>query len=223
MPHNPSIKAEAAKVVNAVSLKIPTPPTTTVRKAKGTKQRAADVRHNHGEWEPNAKELEMYWRHMRFETYDSIAKDFDCSHVWVWQVCKKVGVWKAKQAGDEIDAIRARAMDAYSHIIHEALKAWEKVRDLSLVSELVYDADGNVASVKVPTGSPGDGYLKTAILGLNEIRKLWAADKASVKDEAPDNAREDGSEGMRVAGKSQNVVFGELLEKLQARLKPSAN
>ena len=172
---------------------------------------------------PNAKDLEMYWRHMRFETYDSIAKDFDCSHVWVWTVCKKVGVWKAKQAGDEIDAIRGRVMDTYSRIINEALCAWDTVKKLSLVSELVYDADGNVGSVKVPTGSPGDGYLKTAILGLNEIRKLWAADKASVKDKGHDNARDDGSNGMRVAGKPDNVAFGELLEKLQARLKPSAN
>ena len=147
MPDIPSSKAKVAKAVKTVSLRIPTPPTPTARKSKGKQQRAIDVRHNHGEWESNAKELEMYWRHMRFETDESIAREFDDSH-----------------------------------IIHEALCAWGTVNMLSLVSELVYDADGNVASEKVPTGSPGDCYLKTAIMDLNEIRKLSAADKPSIKD-----------------------------------------
>lgn len=205
--------------VNAGSVK-PKPP-----HRRNRKQEAAAARFE-GPWEPDAKELEIFERCSRYEPLSRIAKDMGCSAVWVMKVRDKVGQWKSAYHNDRTEALRARALQTYEHIIFEALDAWEKIKGLSLVSELQYDKEGAVASVNVPGGSPGDGYLKTVVSALNEIRKLMVLDKIPEKQgpAAGSEKRDDGSEGMRVAGMSRPDALALLCAKINEKLsKASVN
>ena len=103
------------------------------------------------------------------------------------------------------------------HVINEAFRAWD-VANARLVA-IEDTSDGAGESVAGPTGSPGVSYLNTAIAALRDIRKIWAVDRLPHKHGDPvSQRRDDGSEGMRVAGKNRNQAFRELLEKLQAKL-----
>lgn len=170
-------------------------------------------------WEPSARDLEMYERHIRFVSYSEIGKEFGCSHVWALQVCKKVDQWKAQRAIDSIEAIRGQVMGTYSKIVAEALSAWEWMRENALKPEFVIDKEtGATVEVRMPSGSPGDGYLKTALDGLKEIRKLWAADRIPDKKGGDENKRDDGFNGERVAGRSQTEMLEILVAKITKKI-----
>ena len=188
---------------------------------KTGQQRAAEARQRKP-WEPSERDLEIYAACTRHERLREIGKRFGICHSRVIAIRDRVGEHRARELGDEIDGMRGRHSDTLGHVINEAFRAWDVTK--ARLDAIEDTSDEAAESVAGPSGSPGVSYLNTAIAALRDIRKIWAADKLPQKQHAPaSQRRDDGSDGMRVAGKSQNVVFGELLEKLQARLRPPAN
>lgn len=201
----PSLKNKARKELDSASNAI-----DTKKRPRPNKKQAAVAARFEGPWEPSAKELEIFERCCRYESLSSIAKDMGyAAPSSIMLIRDKVGQWKAAYHNDRTEAFRSRALQTYEHVISEALDAWNKIKE-----SLLDKPDGT------PGGSPGDGYLKTVISSLNEIRKLWYLDKIPEKQKPPGDAdkRDDGSNGMRVAGKSRNEVLSELISKIQGKI-----
>ena len=83
-------------------------------------------------------------------------------------------------------------MQTYSYCVKEAIETWEKTK----------------------AEDPDPRYLETAMKGLGEIRKLWAADRLPEKKGGDENKRDDGFSGERVAGKSQTEMLAILVAKI---------
>ena len=143
-------------------------------------------------WEPSPRDLEMFDLHLRFISYSEIGKRFGCSHAYAHQVCVKVSQWSAQRSIDSIEAIRGQVMQTYSYCVKEAIETWEKTK----------------------AEDPDPRYLETAMKGLGEIRKLWAADRLPEKKGGDENKRDDGFSGERVAGKSQTEMLAILVAKI---------
>lgn len=186
------IASEAAKDVTAKAV--------TVKKACAPKRPKGQLAGNLSQaapWEPSAKDLEMYERHIRFVSYAEIGKEFGCSHVWALKVCQKVDQWKAQRAIDSIEAIRGQVMSTYAYCVKEAIEKWEETK----------------------SDEPDPRFLETAMKGLGEIRKLWAADRVPEKKGGDENKRDDGFAGERVAGKSQVEMLEILVAKISRTMK----
>ena len=185
---------------------------------KTGQQRAADARQRKP-WEPSERDLEIYAACTRHERLREIGKRFGICHSRVIAIRDRVGEHRARELGDEIDGMRGRHSDTLGHVINEAFRAWDVTK--ARLDAIEDTSDEAAESVAGPSGSPGVSYLNTAIAALRDIRKIWAVDKRPQKQQSPTSqGRDDGSDGMRIAGKSSKQALRELLEKLQSRLGP---
>lgn len=185
---------------------------------KTGRQRVAESRQRKP-YQPSERDLQIYLACCRHERLREIGKRFGLCHSRVIAIRDRVGAHRAQELVNETDSLRAQHTASLEHVAAEALSAWKSIKDQTLKS-----ADGSAPSVGVLTGSPGANYLMTVITSIGEMRKIWSVDKQPERHRLQShNARDDGSHGLRVAGKSREQVLLELIQKLQTKLSAAQN
>lgn len=177
-------------------------------------------------WEPSPRDLFIYDEVCSGKTQSEVGRSFDppMTRANICRVMKNVNRWLSARMMDEIRETRAEHTMRLMHIHEEAMKAWrasqgvivKKIRRQAVDKEgCVHDLEGE----EITISAGASAFLFEARAALDDVRKIWGANKAPTID--PDE-----QEG-RVAGKSREAAIKEHIQKLQQTVKsismPSRN
>lgn len=172
-----------------------------------------------GVWEPDPKQLEMFYAICQGKTYREVAAEHGVkSHTNIIEIVRRVKNWLIPQWADDIRGIKAQQTQSLLHIFGEAMKAWEKSKEQAVTVRrkgVSLESDTKAGAISLPAvettettvwqcGDPR--FLSEARAALREIREIWGAN-------APIKVEHSGE--LRVAGETVEEANRQLLERVE--------
>lgn len=173
-----------------------------------------------GPWEPDAEQMAIYAAVCRGEKQRDVAAARGITQQRVSALCKKIDAWLWPQYMDEIRELKARHTQSLMHIFAESMAAWERSKRPGKVRTVKHSTGENGGLDRTRRTEPQVGdprYLAEARAALDDIRKMWGADKPPVD-------KPEGAEDERVAGMSREDALRQQAARIHAALaKPQEN